>query len=192
MEAIANVTYKLRATPELVRIRSGFLIKDILERTAKKINGTLEPTERSLYMYSAHSSTLATMLNGFGLNEVKYWNFFVRLLEQTNFKRKLRFQLNLPPYASSLHYELLKTSANKYYLQFIYRKPDVEHPKPMIIPGIFEISLRFSTLNSNRKNFLPFFLGCGEKWTLEQFYSVHEKIIPGDFDTECKVEGGNE
>lgn len=70
MEKIANVTFKLRGTPELVRLRSGFLIKDILQRTAKKINGTLEPTNQVLYMYSAHSSTLATMLNGFGLNEV--------------------------------------------------------------------------------------------------------------------------
>lgn len=70
MEKIANVTYKLRGTPELVRLRSGFLIKDILERTAKKIQGTLHPENQTLYMYSAHSSTLATMLNGFGLNEV--------------------------------------------------------------------------------------------------------------------------
>lgn len=41
-----------------------------------------------------------------------------------------------------------------------------------------------------KKNYLfSFFLvGCGEKWTLDQFYVVHEKIIPGDFDTECKVD----
>lgn len=35
-----------------------------------KINGTIKPANETLYMYSAHSSTLATMLNGFGLNEV--------------------------------------------------------------------------------------------------------------------------
>lgn len=108
MEKITNVTYKLRASPPLVRLRSGFLIKDLLERTAKKIEGKVE---QKLYFYSAHSSTLATMLNGFGLNE-----------------------LNLPPYASSLHFELYKTEANKYYLQFFYRKPDVEYPQPMNIP----------------------------------------------------------
>lgn len=69
MQSITEITYKLRATPELVRLRSGFLIKEILERCAQKINGTLTP-DRSMWIYSAHSSTLATMLNGFGLNEV--------------------------------------------------------------------------------------------------------------------------
>lgn len=71
MEIITRVTYKLRGTPELVRRRSGFLIKDILERSAQKLNSTLRP-DFSLYMYSAHSATLATMLNGLGIFEVKY------------------------------------------------------------------------------------------------------------------------
>lgn len=69
MEAITRATYKLRGTPELVRRRSGFLIKDILERSAKKLNSTLRPN-LSIYMYSAHSMTLATMLNGLGIFEV--------------------------------------------------------------------------------------------------------------------------
>lgn len=70
MFEIARIVYKLRGLPELVKFRSGFLMKDILERTAKKIMGTLQPANQTLYMYSAHSTTLATMLNGFGLNEV--------------------------------------------------------------------------------------------------------------------------
>lgn len=69
METITKATYKLRGTPELVRRRSGFLIKDILERSAKKLNSTLRPN-LSLYMYSAHSATLATMLNGLQIFEV--------------------------------------------------------------------------------------------------------------------------
>lgn len=70
MEKIVEVTYKLRGTPALVRLRSGFLFKDILDRTAQKIQGTLKP-DRSMWMYSAHSSTIATMLNGLKLNEVR-------------------------------------------------------------------------------------------------------------------------
>lgn len=77
MEKIVEVTYRLRGTPELVRLRSGFLFKDILERTSQKINGTLKP-DRSMWMYSAHSSTIATMLNGLKLNEV-YLRAFIRL-----------------------------------------------------------------------------------------------------------------
>lgn len=69
MEIITRATYKLRGTPELVRRRSGFLIKEILERSAKKMNGTLWP-DRVLWMYSGHSSTLATMLNGLQIFEV--------------------------------------------------------------------------------------------------------------------------
>lgn len=72
MENITKVTLKLRSSSSLVRLRSGFLIKDILERTAKKIDGTLKPN-RSMFIYSGHSSTIGTILNGFGLNEVVYF-----------------------------------------------------------------------------------------------------------------------
>ena len=71
MEEIRKIVHELRATPELVKIHSGFLIKDILERTAKKIQGTLQPANLKLYMYSAHSSIISNILNGFfGFAEV--------------------------------------------------------------------------------------------------------------------------
>lgn len=69
MERITRVTHKLRGTPELVRRRSRFLIKEILERSAQKINSTLNP-DQALWIYSGHSSTLATMLNGLKIFEV--------------------------------------------------------------------------------------------------------------------------
>lgn len=69
MEEIAKVVYVLRAKPDLVRIRSGFLLKEMLERFKAKKNGELEP-DRALYMYSAHSSTITTLLNGLGFNLV--------------------------------------------------------------------------------------------------------------------------
>lgn len=73
-------------------------------------------------------------------------------------------QLNFPPFGSSLHYELYRKPNGQHYLQFIYRKRGVDNPEPMDIPGI------------------------GQKWTLEQFYSVFEKIIPvGDYDEECRI-----
>lgn len=95
MEEIAKVVYLLRAKPDLVRfsiflfsfsfsflifnyfifskqvrIRSGFLIKEMLERFKAKQNGTLTP-DRSLWMYSAHSSTITTLLNGLRFNLVR-------------------------------------------------------------------------------------------------------------------------
>lgn len=69
MEEIAKVVYLLRAKPELVKIRSGFLLKEMLERFKTKLNGTLTPN-RALWMYSAHSSTITTLLNGMKFNMV--------------------------------------------------------------------------------------------------------------------------
>lgn len=161
MEIITRATYKLRGTPELVRRRSGFLIKDILERSAQKLNSTLRP-DFQLYMYSAHSSTLATMLNGLGIFEVR-----CKILQCESFWHSLNIsiflQLNIPPNGSSLHFELYKTAANEHYVQFIYRRFGDENPVPSDMPG------------------------CGLKWTLDQFYSARGDLIPGDFDSECQV-----
>lgn len=71
LEEIAKTVYALRAQPQLVRIRSGFLLSDMLERFRAKQNGKFDP---NLYMYSAHSSTISTLLNGLGLNLVKMHN----------------------------------------------------------------------------------------------------------------------
>lgn len=76
MDQIAKTVYKIRGLPELVRIRCGFLIKDMLKHFKKKITNEEQFkknwTELSLYMYSAHSSTITTLLNGLGLDQVKF------------------------------------------------------------------------------------------------------------------------
>lgn len=69
MDEIAKIVYKLRGLPELVRIRCGFLLKEQLDRFRQKINGKLK--DLALYIYSAHSSTITTLLNGLGLDQVK-------------------------------------------------------------------------------------------------------------------------
>lgn len=73
MEEIAKTVYKIRGLPQLVRIRSGFLIKEMLERFSNKIAINPKPSIRDLkvYMYSAHSSTITTLMNGLGLDQVK-------------------------------------------------------------------------------------------------------------------------
>lgn len=72
MEHIAKTVYKIRGMPELVRIRSGFLIKEMLKRFSEKIDVKLKPDvdELKVYMYSAHSSTITTLMNGLGLEQV--------------------------------------------------------------------------------------------------------------------------
>lgn len=55
----------------MARIKSGFLIKEMFERFAQKMNQTLKP-DRSLWIYSAHDATIANLLNSLGLFEVKF------------------------------------------------------------------------------------------------------------------------
>lgn len=79
MESVAKITYELRGIPVLARRRAGFLIKEILERNAQKINSTLDP-DRSFWMYAGHSSIIAQILNGLGFSEVEFNSYLVLLL----------------------------------------------------------------------------------------------------------------
>lgn len=70
MEYIAKYHLKSYcATPKLARLKSGFLIKEIIERFTQKINSNLKP-DRSLWLYSAHDVTISNLLNSLNLFEV--------------------------------------------------------------------------------------------------------------------------
>lgn len=56
-------------TTETKKLKSGFLLKEILERFQKKSEAKLEP-DRSLWLYSGHDVTLGSILNSLGLFEV--------------------------------------------------------------------------------------------------------------------------
>lgn len=51
------------------KLKSGYLLKEILDRFTNKTKGSLTPN-RSLWMYFAHDITLTNMLNSLGLFEV--------------------------------------------------------------------------------------------------------------------------
>lgn len=70
MEYIKGINDKLKSTPALVRLSSGFLIKDIFKRFSKKIEGRLKPSNLTLWVYSGHSTTIKLLLNGFGFSTV--------------------------------------------------------------------------------------------------------------------------
>lgn len=110
-----------------------FLIDFFMKR-----NSTLSP-DRSLWIYSAHENTIIGFLNSVGL-----------------FK-----ELHLPPYASSLHFELYKSDANEHYVQLFYKQFDGENILPLNIPN------------------------CGEKCPLDRFYELFADILPGDYHSEC-------
>lgn len=70
MEYIVGFYHKMYAdTPEMARIESGLLIREIYERFAKKVNGTLQPN-RLAWFYSGHSITISFMLTSLGIFEV--------------------------------------------------------------------------------------------------------------------------
>lgn len=52
MEYIAKFDYKTYAdTTQLARLKSGFLLKEIMDHFSQKINSTLKP-DRSMWLYS--------------------------------------------------------------------------------------------------------------------------------------------
>lgn len=70
MEWISNRMFTINTnTPQLARLKSGFLIKDIFERFHNRSRSD-DVTPQSLYVYSAHDNTIASILNSLGLFEV--------------------------------------------------------------------------------------------------------------------------
>lgn len=60
------------ATTELKRLKSGFLLRDILTRFTNKTLSKLTP-DRSLYIYSGHDTTIASFLNTLGVFDVSIY-----------------------------------------------------------------------------------------------------------------------
>lgn len=58
-------------TPQLTKFRSGYLLKDILDRCIAKVKNTLTPN-LSVYVYSAHDYNIAMMLKGLGMWDVSF------------------------------------------------------------------------------------------------------------------------
>lgn len=54
------------ATPALARLKAGFLLKEMLQRFSNKTADRLRPN-RSVWVYSAHDTTVASLLNTLGL-----------------------------------------------------------------------------------------------------------------------------
>lgn len=71
MEKLARFWFAMPSNTRLLaRLKAGFLIREILERFTMKKDSTLSP-DRSLWIYSAHDSTVANVLNTLGLFEVR-------------------------------------------------------------------------------------------------------------------------
>lgn len=112
-EWVSNRAFQvLTNTPELARLKIGFLLREILDRLDQKIESKLSP-DRSLWIYSAHDTTIANVLNSLGLFEPPH----------------------SPPYASTILVELYKASDASYYIQLFYKNTTNENLSPLNIPS---------------------------------------------------------
>lgn len=133
----------------------------MLIRFKKKSSSSLDPN-RSLWIYAAHDLTIVNILNALNLFDVMF--FRIICMQSLNLV-SFFFQLKIPKYASSLHFELYQHE-QEYYIQLFYRKNNEAIPLPLNIPN------------------------CGTKCTLNAFYQAFEHILPTDsedYDSACKL-----
>lgn len=146
---------------ELKKLEAGFLIKEMLDRFKEKSLSSLEP-DRSLWIYAAHDLTIVNILNALNLYDVRF-NMEDCMLSFNLIS--FFFQLKIPKYASSLHFELYQHE-QEYYVQIFYRKTDEDISPPFDIPN------------------------CGTKCKLNEFYRVYNHILPTDsedYNSACKL-----
>uniref|UniRef100_A0A1I8P6L9 acid phosphatase n=1 Tax=Stomoxys calcitrans TaxID=35570 RepID=A0A1I8P6L9_STOCA len=130
MTYAAAFTFTLATyTRQLARFKMGPLIKEILQRFADKSKGKLMP-DRSLWIYSAHDTTVASVLNTLKL-----------------------FDMHSPPYASCIMFELRLQDKNEPYVSIFYKNTTKE-PEPMYIPDC-GIECPLNTLFNIYSDILP-------------------------------------
>jgi lysosomal acid phosphatase len=113
LKPISGLSFAVKTyTPLLARLKTGPLLKEILTHFKDKINKKLSPN-RSYWVYSAHDTTVANMLNTLGVfKTMGYHN---------------------PPYASTVMFELREYS-DGHRVQVFYKNTTAE-PKPLDLPG---------------------------------------------------------
>lgn len=97
-------------TPLLARLKAGPLVKEMLTRFESKIKNKLKPN-RSVWIYSAHDTTVASLLNALRL-----------------------FDLHNPPFAACVLVELRQPTSGEAYVSVYYKNTTAE-PLLLPIPG---------------------------------------------------------
>ncbi|CAG2060334.1 unnamed protein product, partial [Timema podura] len=130
----------LAGTKELERILTGKFFEELSTNLQAKVNSTLSP-DRSLFMYSAHDTNLLNLLH-----TLRVWNG------------------KIPPFASSILFELRLNSLNQYVVTVSYRNSSSEAPHLLNLTGC-----------------------SSPACPIDEFITILNNIIPEDYDTECAV-----
>lgn len=79
LEELVLTWYPVNAsTIEIQKLKTGFLLKEMLDHFTDKLQSTLDP-DRSLWMYFGHDFALVNLLESLGL----YWVLSLLLLQNT-------------------------------------------------------------------------------------------------------------
>nr|BAN20384.1 acid phosphatase-1 [Riptortus pedestris] len=95
----------------LQRLKNGPLLKDMIQHMDEKINGKLDPN-RNLWVYSAHDTTVANMLNTLGV-----------------------FDPHPPPFTATVLLELRKNINDEYSVTVLYKNSTENEPVLLTVPG---------------------------------------------------------
>ncbi|KAK7084499.1 hypothetical protein SK128_021475, partial [Halocaridina rubra] len=112
MKALSDFSFEIVAmSEELKRLRAGPIIKEIGNHMREKAEGKLE--KQKMFVYSAHDTTLATLLLGLGV-----------------------FNNIAPPYAATVLIELHKINDERFVQMFLRNDTNmVEKPYVLRLPG---------------------------------------------------------
>ncbi|OXU18976.1 hypothetical protein TSAR_000201 [Trichomalopsis sarcophagae] len=98
----------------LKRLKSGPLLKNMIEHMHQKSKGALTP-DRKLWIYSAHDETVANLMNTLNI-----------------------FEPHCPPYAATLLVELRMNAKNEHVVTVFY-KNSTEEPILLTVPGCIAV-----------------------------------------------------
>ncbi|XP_037885224.1 prostatic acid phosphatase isoform X2 [Glossina fuscipes] len=111
LQFISDFTFTIGTyTRYMARLKTGPLIKEILQRFTDKVNGKLDP-DRKIWMYSAHDTTIANVLNTLKL-----------------------FNGRSPPYTACVLIELRLDYERQPFVSIFYKNSSTE-PQPLYIPS---------------------------------------------------------
>ncbi|XP_052836682.1 prostatic acid phosphatase isoform X2 [Drosophila gunungcola] len=127
---VANFAFAISSyTRKLARLKAGPLLLDMYKRFDDKFSGRLKP-DLSMWIYSAHDTTIANVLNALKL-----------------------FELHSPPYTACIMLELRVDESNTPLVSIFYKNTTAE-PLPLYIPGC-GVSCRLEKFGALYQDVLP-------------------------------------
>lgn len=99
-------------THELKRLKGGPYVKEVISHIDDFVKGTMEPKKRKVFMYSAHDTTISSILNTLNV-----------------------FDVIAPPYRSAVMIELYENQELGYHVKILYRNDTTREPYQLILPG---------------------------------------------------------